>query len=213
MATFNQTRHDALRTLEWMELKAANECLGVAFGLFAAYKASNLNVSAAKRHSIFRKPWMRWVYPGFFFFLGWYGGREFRPRILQGGRKHVTFDKVVGDSDIIAQFRAPVDDPRNEKQLDTVNYLLQHGEITRDGMLDAMLARLAEKSDFLEKYRIKRRGRDEDELKWLFSKIHSLENIAFVSDEALSQVHSNPVRLQREIYDAEIPTSPASSYE
>ena len=43
--------------------------------------------------------------------------------------------------------------------------------------------------------RLKRQGPDESDVKWLFSKIHGLENIAYVPDEDLKKSGGDPQKL------------------
>ena len=79
--------------------------------------------------------------------------------------------------------------------MSVVSYLLANADITRSGIMDAMLAKFVENTDLLNKYQIKRLGKDKDNIQWLFSKIHSLENIAFVDDATLETIGLNPVSL------------------
>jgi len=91
--------------------------------------------------------------------------------------------------------------------------LAKNSDVSKNGIMDAVIAKLIEKSNLLDKYQIKRTGKDLDDIFWTFGKIHGLENIAFVEDDVLEKVGGNPVRLQRAINDAKIPHSPAASYE
>ena len=46
--------------------------------------------------------------------------------------------------------------------------------------------------NFAKNFKIKRRGKDKDDLFWHFGKIHGLENIAFVDDEKLKNFGGDP---------------------
>ena len=44
-------------------------------------------------------------------------------------------------------------------------------------------------------YRVKRLGKDEDDIFWTIGKIHGLENIAFVDPAKLHAAKGNPVKI------------------
>ena len=52
-----------------------------------------------------------------------------------------------------------------------------------------MLNRIADgrgvDENFMKKFKIKRMGKDKDDIFWQIGKIHGLENLAYVSDEDL----------------------------
>jgi len=58
----------------------------------------------------------------------------------------------------------------------------------------------------------KRRGKDSDDLYFLYGKIHGLENIAFVDDEVLQRCN-DPISLQKAINEVKIENEPALSEE
>jgi len=51
--------------------------------------------------------------------------------------------------------------------------------------------------EFASKFKIKRRGRDTDDIFWRYGKIHGLENIAFATEEELAACNGDPLLLQR----------------
>ena len=59
-----------------------------------------------------------------------------------------------------------------------------------------MMKRVSEQTDLTEVFRIKRQGKDANNLFWQFGKIHGLENIAFCDTNDLSKVAGNPHTLQ-----------------
>jgi len=80
-----------------------------------------------------------------------------------------------------------------------------------------MLNRIADgrevSSDFSRKFKIKRMGKDKDDIFWQIGKIHGLENLAFVSDEDIAAANGNPILLQSlcdRANDAPRPNAPAS---
>lgn len=200
--------------MEWLELNRVNNIFGAGFGLAFAYYGRRYAQRATAYSPLFRKPWMKLLIPTSFFFAGWYGGMQVRARVLTHGgpRSDVTPEKMSGDADLLSQFR-PGYENKNEEQLSIVTMLSKNTDISKSGIADAVLAKLVEKANLLDKYQIKRTGKDEDDIFWTYGKIHSLENIAYVPDEVLEKVEGNPVRLQRAIYDAQIPVAPAASYE
>ena len=67
----------------------------------------------------------------------------------------------------------------------------------------------------LKKYenkRVKRQGKDKDDIFWLMGKIHGLENIAFLTKEELDSIDGNPIRLQHLVNQAKPTGHIASSF-
>jgi len=64
-----------------------------------------------------------------------------------------------------------------------------------------MLNRLAEgrnvDAKYQKKWKVRREGKDADDLFWMYGKIHGLENVAFVSDEDIQEANGDPAALQR----------------
>ena len=50
--------------------------------------------------------------------------------------------------------------------------------------------------DLVSKYRVKRSGKDLDNIFYTFGKVHGLENIAFVDPAELIATNGNPVKIQ-----------------
>ena len=63
-----------------------------------------------------------------------------------------------------------------------------------------MLDRIAEgrsvDPNYAKNFKIKRMGKDKDDLFWSFGKIHGLENIAFVDSKELNAAGGDPWRVQ-----------------
>ncbi len=108
----------------------------------------------------------------------------------------MTFEKMTGEGDIISQFR-----PDGKKEVttdrdDVVSYLMANSDGTQDGIIDALYNKMAhaDAGDELPSHQFKRRGEDVNDLFYMFSRIHGLENLALVDDEDLE--HANdPVSL------------------
>ena len=80
-----------------------------------------------------------------------------------------------------------------------------------------MLNRIADgrgvDENFAKKFKIKRMGKDKDDIFWQIGKIHGLENLAYVSDEDLAACQGNPILIQAlcdKANDAAKPQAPVS---
>jgi hypothetical protein len=71
--------------------------------------------------------------------------------------------------------------------------------------LDSFRKTLGKNVNFGKMFKVKRLGKDENDLFWQFGKIHGLENIAFVDEALLEKVKGNPVRLQKMVNDIDGP--------
>jgi len=69
--------------------------------------------------------------------------------------------------------------------------------------MDNFKAQIGKNVDFSKMFRVKRLGKDLDDLFWSYGKIHGLENVAFVDSEKLKTTNGNPVKLQRLVNDVE----------
>ena len=61
--------------------------------------------------------------------------------------------------------------------------------------MDNFRAQLGKNVDLSKMYRVKRLGKDLDDLFWSYGKIHGPENLAFVDSEKLKTTNGNPVKL------------------
>ena len=69
--------------------------------------------------------------------------------------------------------------------------------MSKPELLDHMVKRISEKEDLGKIFRIKRQGKDANDIFWHFGKIHGLENIAYCSPEAINATEGNPFKLQQ----------------
>jgi len=69
--------------------------------------------------------------------------------------------------------------------------------------MDNFKAQIGKNVDFSKMFRVKRLGKDLDDIFWSYGKIHGLENVAFVDSEKLKTTNGNPVKLQRLVNDVE----------
>lgn len=63
-------------------------------------------------------------------------------------------------------------------------------------MMDQIMLQALQEYDISKLFKVKRRGKDADEMFWSFGKIHGLENLAFATDEELYETKGNPVKIQ-----------------
>ena len=68
--------------------------------------------------------------------------------------------------------------------------------MSKPELLNQMVKRISEKEDLSKIFRIKRQGKDADDIFWSFGKVHGLENIAYCSNEDIAATKGNPMKLQ-----------------
>jgi hypothetical protein len=80
---------------------------------------------------------------------------------------------------------------------DLANYLVINTTqpLTKTEMMDYMALRALETTDLSKLFRVKRAGKDKDEMFWSFGKIHGLENIAFADPAEVKATKGNPVKI------------------
>lgn len=76
-----------------------------------------------------------------------------------------------------------------------IKYL--HDYSDRPFVKDELTERLRDMERKGHKMRVRRMGKDRDDIFWYFGKIHGLENIACIDDETLKQAAGDPVLLQK----------------
>jgi hypothetical protein len=102
---------------------------------------------------------------------------------------------AMSSTDLVGRFRlfeegAPV----VSAEQNLVNYLHEYSD--RPFVKDELLARLEDLQKKGLKMRIRRMGKDLDDLYWTFGKIHGLENIAFAEEADLKATNGDPIALQ-----------------
>ncbi len=80
---------------------------------------------------------------------------------------------------------------------DVSGYLSVYGTkaTTRNEMMDNIASQLLQKEDIASLFKVKRGGKDRDDLFWSFGKIHGLENIAFADPAEILATGGNPVMI------------------
>lgn len=195
-ASFDLDRETAAHTLEWMELKFANQtfawtCGGIA-GLYTHKKLSPL---LKARTLLFRKPWMKPVLPAFAVYCGYIGARELRGRRFAGS--NASFEKMSGANDVLSRFREHQHTSDTEFKDHILRYLSTCAPTSKDELREQMFILSKEENAKYRDKKVRRLGKDEDDLYWMIGKIHGLENIAFCDEEDIRRVVGNPVALQQ----------------
>jgi hypothetical protein len=67
--------------------------------------------------------------------------------------------------------------------------------LTKNEMMEYIALKSFEKGDMSKLFRVKRCGKDRDEMFWSFGKIHGLENIAFADPAEVKATNGNPVKI------------------
>jgi len=85
------------------------------------------------------------------------------------------------NQDLISKFRifdnpTAMADTRGE--VDSYLNMYETGPLTKASMLQKMNNGQGVDPEFSKKFQIKRRGKDKDDLFWMFGKVHGLENVA-----------------------------------
>lgn len=187
-ATFNMDRNTAAHTLEWIELKFANQIFSSTCGLLAAfYVHRKLTPVLQGRSLLFKKPWMVPVIPAVGFYCAFIGAREFRARRLMG--RDGSFDKMSGSADIISRFRDYEEViPRNQEgKSSLINYLNTFTGTTKEEVYEYLSKYDPDRMVGRPNRVYKRLDSDLDDLKYFFGKIHGLENIAFLDEKQLEE--------------------------
>lgn len=211
--TFELDRNTAAQTLEWIELKFANQTFAAACGIVAGvYVHKKLTPILQGRNLIFKKPWMRPIVPLMAGYAGYHGAKQLRGRRFAG--REATFEKMSGSNDVISRFRH-IDDNRtsNSSSADLASYLNTSAHTSRSQVESGVINTLTLNDPRYKDRRIKRLDKDTDDIYWLMGRIHGLENIAFVDDEKLLATKGDPVALQVLVNDSKAPGIPATTYD
>lgn len=204
-AEFGYDRENAEKILEYQLYKGHQYFFNTLVGAFAWNRLIPFQKEASGSYPIFRKPWLRHSV-GFTAFLGasycaqmmqthWFP--KFSKKYSQTG---VTGNTYLNNHDLISKFRFfenGVASADSENEVKNYLELYSSGPLTKATLLD----RIAEGQDidpeYAKKFKIKRRGKDKDDLFWKFGKIHGLEYIAYCSQEELEACGGDPIALQK----------------
>lgn len=114
-----------------------------------------------------------------------------------GGQKNPLY---FGNQELISKFRFFDNDSVAEadakNQVEDYLDFYTSGPLTKADLLNRISDGRPFDERFAKHFRIKRKGKDQDELFWKFGKIHGLENIIFLTEEEILKAGGNPWDLQ-----------------
>lgn len=108
---------------------------------------------------------------------------------LSRKNKGVAHETYTGEIDLVSRFRVferPAQAEASETEEEILDYLTLHSSdpLTKPMLVEHMTKKLLENVD-MSKWRIKRSGKDEDDIYWALGKVHGVENIAYIDDDKL----------------------------
>lgn len=184
-----------------MWVRTVEVAWGAAIGTAAAYKFQPIAREAARSYAIFRKSWMRWpiqatVFGAAFFIGGLLPTRLFRK--FDRKDKGISHEVYTGRNDIVGRFRLFDEVEVTSEHENYKNYLAAYSSeaLTKPELAAQLLKNSTKDVDIGELFRVKRLGKDLDDIFWHFGKVHGLENIAFASTDEVLATGGNPVSLQ-----------------
>ena len=196
MVSYGYSREDAEKILAYQDVEDVKTGFGVACGAFAAYKFGPIQKDLAKRHVLFRKFWMRFPLQAAVFSAAYLTSVQIPNRMSKiFGSRGVTQEMAMSTTDLVGRFRIFENEstgPSTEQNL--INYLHEYSD--RPFVKDELLARLDEMQKKGRRMRIRRMGKDLDDIYWSIGKIYGLENIAYVDDKELLTHGRDPIKLQ-----------------
>lgn len=137
------------------------------------------------------------------------------PKLTYSKFEGVNHAYYTSSQDVVGKFRLFDTVEELDSRQDITNYLSVYSTqpVTKNEMLDNLALQALKEFDLGEMFRVKRAGKDRDDLFWSFGKIHGLENLAFVDQEAVRKTNGNPVKIQRLVNEADRGSLPADSFE
>ena len=176
---------------------------GVVTGGFAALYARPLQRNLMNYSTLFRKPWMKVPLFSAFFFCGFYGGIQLPykifPKFSPSTNMGVDHSYYTSSADIVGKFKLfeSLETPDLRDEVASYLALYSRKPIPKNEMIDKLAASTFSEPRNQDLFRVKRRGKDKDDMFWCFGKIHGLENIAFADPEEIKATNGNPVKIQK----------------
>lgn len=168
---------------------------------------------------MFRKPWMRLPLYSFAFICAFYGGLQLPgkvfPKFTPSKFEGVNHAYYTSSQDVVSKFRMFETHPEFDSRNDVASYLSVYSTqpLTKNEMMDNMALHALKEFDLGKMFRVKRAGKDKDQMFWSFGKIHGLENIAFADPAEVKATNGNPVKIQRIVDRFEGQALPVNSVE
>ena len=201
--SYNMSYEDAQKMFEIKKVRTVEQLWGGAIGALAVYKARPILREWGMSYAIWRKAWMRYPAPVLIFLAAYHVATMLPQRL---GRKlhyqpQVTNEVYTSQTDLVGRFRLFKDDNAHceaTAESSAADYLAAYSS---EAMTEPeMIQKLQQKNQLNKpkktKLKVKRLGKDVDDVYWVGGKIHGLENIAFLTPEELKSVSNDPVALQ-----------------
>lgn len=124
----------------------------------------------------------------------------------------MNFEEYSLENDLVGKFRMGEGGTPESSKEQLLDYLSKNhqGPMTKSGLLE--YTQQQQNGIPLGK-RVKRMGRDKDDVFWAIGKVHGLENIAYLSDEQLAEIGNCPIKLQEALNKVEPTGSHHTSFE
>jgi hypothetical protein len=131
-------------------------------------------------------------------------------------RMGVNSNTYLNNNDLISKFRFFEDGVASaDAKSDVEKYLdiYTSGPLTKSEMLNRFAEGKSVDQHFAKNFKIKRMGKDKDDIFWSLGKIHGLENIALCDFEELKATKGDPLKIQALVdkaHDSPRPLPPAT---
>ena len=178
-------------------------------------------------HPLFRKSWMKYPLLVSSFAFAYHCAVMLPVKLFNKfskSYKGIDHENTVGEHDLVGRFRVfdkvaeaqGADSGPSATEAEILNYLSVHSSdpLTKPELVKHMMAQIEKKTNISDKFRIRRQGKDRNDIYFSFGKIHGLENIAHVDKEKLLATNGNPVEIQKLVNEVKPEDVPGfSSYE
>ena len=189
---------NATKMIELMEVKSVETLWGTSLAAFTTYWIGQPGYEIARNLRLFRKPWMKaafyaTVFAGSYRVFSQLPSRYF-PKFLDQTNQ-CTFERTTSVPDLVSRFRVFEDSDETGATFTKGLHsdLSRSLPLTEKELLEYKINNEADMEAFAKKWRVKRLGKDENDLYWALSKVHGLENIAFADPEKLKKAGGNPL--------------------
>ena len=202
--SYGYDRDNAEKVWEMMRVKNVEKAFGAGCGALAVYKWMPIHREWEASNAILRKSWMRAPILATIFGATYYCATQLPQRFFQklsNRRVGQTPEAYKGQGDLVGRFRlfendSGATDSAEDQLLDHLA-MYDKDPMSKPELLNQMVKRISEKEDLSKIFRIKRQGKDTDDIFWNFGKVHGLENIAYCSAEDIEATGGSPMLLQK----------------
>ena len=207
-ASFGYDYDQATKLYDIMKVRQFETLFGTAFGAFAVWKMLPIQRELSAAHPLFRKAWMKYPLLVSSFAFAYHCATMLPVKLFNKfSRKYngIDHENASQEPDLVGRFRvfdkvaeAQGDDEPTSTEAELLDYLSIHARdpLTKPEIVNHLMKKIEKEDKISEKFRIKRQGKDKNDIYYSFGKIHGLENIAFVPEDKLRETKGNPVLIQ-----------------